>query len=146
MSLPNVSSALRRDEETSPSAPYPDGPVEVLPGIWIGTEDHARDWKSLVNKGIRAVLNVAKEVAPPYASLPESSLRSTVSTPNLSTKFSLKVDSTYVPPHIPSGRPSMHYLRLPWSHGQADLVNNGFVEGMNFVDTSLNRGDGVLIQ
>ncbi|GJJ08736.1 hypothetical protein Clacol_002955 [Clathrus columnatus] len=146
VSLPNVSSvALRRDEETSPTAPYPDGPIEILPGIWIGTEDNARDWKSLVEKGIRSILNVAKEVALPYVSLAESNLRSTVSTPNLSNKFGIKADPTYIPSHVPSGRPAMHYLRLPWSHGQADLVHKGFIEGMAFVDASLSRGDGVLI-
>lgn len=147
MSLPNVSSvALRRDEETSPTAPYPDGVIEILPGIWIGTEDNARDWKSLVKRGIRSILNVAKEVSSPYVSLSESNLRSTVSTPNLFTKFGSETDPTYIPPHVPSGRPAMHYLRLPWSHGQTDLVHNGFVKGMTFVDASLSRGDGVLIQ
>jgi tyrosine-protein phosphatase len=148
VSLPNASSVLayRRDEEGSSSAPYVDGPIQILPGIWIGSEDNARDWKCLIEKGIRNILNVAKEVVPPYTSPAEVPLRQTISTPNLAVKFSEQTDPTYVPQHGPSGRPSLHYLRLPWSHGQADLVTKGFVEGMDFVDGSLERGDGILIQ
>ena len=40
----------------------------------------------------------------------------------------------------------MHYLQLPWSHGQSDLVTEGFPSAMVFVDQALKRGDGVLIQ
>ena len=90
---------------------------------------------------------MAKEVVSPYASTADASLRPTASTPNLALAFSeSKTDPTYVPPHGPSGRPAMHYLRLPWSHGQADLVRGGFLAGMTFVDQALERGDGVLIQ
>ncbi|KAF8516391.1 protein-tyrosine phosphatase-like protein [Gautieria morchelliformis] len=148
VSLPNGASTLahRRDEEGSPSAPYVDGPIQILPGVWIGSEDNARDWKDLLERGIKSILNVAKEVASPYRPVAQAPLRSTVSTPNLTLKFSESTaDPTYVPPHGPSGRPAMHYLRLPWSHGQADLVRGGFVDGMAFVDESLERGDGVLI-
>jgi len=148
VSLPNATSTLvhRRDEEGSPSAPYVDGPIQILPGIWIGSEDNARDWKDLLERGIKSILNVAKEVASPYACGAQASLRPTASTPNLTLKFTeSKADVTYFPPHDPSGRPAMHYLRLPWSHGQTDLVRNGFMDGMSFVDESLERGDGVLI-
>ena len=55
------------------------------------------------------------------------------------------MDPTYVPPHGPSGRPAMRYLRLLWSHGQVDLVRGGFLAGMTFVDQALEHGDGVLI-
>lgn len=148
VSLPNGNvMAHRRDEEASPSAPYIDGPIEILPGIWIGSEDNARNWKCLVERGIRSILNVAKEVTSPYVPANEAPLRSTVSTPNLAVKFSdTAKHATYVPPHLPSGRPAMHYLRLPWSHGQTDLVHTGFVQGMAFVDQARERGDGVLIQ
>ncbi|KAF8584995.1 hypothetical protein K439DRAFT_1099901 [Ramaria rubella] len=148
VSLPNATStfAHRRDEEASPSAPYLDGPIQIIPGIWIGSEDNARDWKCLIERGIKSILNVAKEVVSPYASAAEAPLRPTISTPNLSQKFAeSKSDPTYVPPHGPSGRPALRYLRLPWSHGQADLVRGGFVDGMAFVDEALERGDGVLI-
>jgi hypothetical protein len=40
----------------------------------------------------------------------------------------------------------MHYLKLAWSHGQANLVRGGFVEAMKFVDDARARKEGVLIQ
>ncbi|OBZ79131.1 Tyrosine-protein phosphatase pmp1 [Grifola frondosa] len=39
----------------------------------------------------------------------------------------------------------MHYLKLHWSHGQSDLVHEGFPAAFAFVDKALERGDGVLI-
>ena len=147
VSLPTATSTLahRRDGEGSSSVPYVDGPIQVLPGIWIGSEDNARDWKDLVQRGIKSILNVAKEVASPYTLATHASTKSTAPNAHLSTEsVDSNADSTFVPSH--GGRPAMHYLRLPWSHGQTDLVRGGFVDGMVFVDKSLERGDGVLIQ
>ena len=63
--VPRPSLPLPADEQHSPSAPYLDGPVSILPGIWLGSEDNARDRTALVDRGITAVLNVAKEVTLP---------------------------------------------------------------------------------
>jgi hypothetical protein len=40
----------------------------------------------------------------------------------------------------------MHYLKLQWSHGQQDLVDDGFHDAMAFTDAALQRSEGVLIQ
>lgn len=40
----------------------------------------------------------------------------------------------------------MHYLKLSWSHGQPELVKDGFITAMGFIDAALERGDGVLVQ
>jgi len=150
VSLPagaSAASVLRRTDEgdDAPATAYMDGPIEIMPGIWLGSEDNARDWKGLVQRGIKAILNVAKEVASPFE--PSSHHTSSVhnrSTPNLS--LLPRYAATLQPAHLPSGRPSMHYLKLSWSHGQADLVRTGFPEAMSFVDEALNRHQGVLIQ
>lgn len=43
--------------------PYNNGPIEVLPHLWIGCDENARDWRHLSERlGIRRVINVAKEV------------------------------------------------------------------------------------
>jgi len=142
-----TASLLHRKEEDggSPSVPYSDGPIQVIPGIWIGSEDNARDWKGLLERGIRSILNVAKEVASPFDAFPGGqSLRPAVSTPNFRDRK--HPDPTYYPAHLPSGRPAMHYLKLQWSHGQQNLVEEGFKEGMAFADAALNRGEGCLIQ
>jgi tyrosine-protein phosphatase len=147
VSLPPVSTAAlyRKDEAESPSAPYRDGPIEVMPSVWIGDEDNARDWKRLRERGIKSILNVAKELPCPLRHHPNP-LRGAQSTSNLDTNRRDRPESTYYPAHLPSGRPAFHYLKLPWSHGQADLVKDGFPAAMLFVDGALARGDGVLIQ
>lgn len=43
--------------------PYQDGPVEIIPGLFIGCEENVRDWRSLTTKwGVGRVVNVAKEL------------------------------------------------------------------------------------
>lgn len=145
VSLPAATTHLRQREDDSPSAPYPDGPIEILPGIWLGSEDSARDWRGLVKRGIKSILNVAKEVACPIDASASRPLRSSVSTSDLSVEPQ-DSKSIYFPAHIPTGRPGFHYLKLPWSHGQPDLVTVGLPAAFDFVDKSLTRGDGILIQ
>ncbi|KAF8203097.1 hypothetical protein BJ912DRAFT_942869 [Pholiota molesta] len=143
-SNPTASLLHRKDEDGgSDAVPYADGPIQVIPGIWIGSEDNARDWKGLVERGIRSILNVAKEVASPFDALQNQALRPAASTPDFRTRRA--VDPTYYPAHVPSGRPAMHYLKLQWSHGQQNLVQDGFKDGMAFADAALQRGDGCLI-
>jgi tyrosine-protein phosphatase MSG5 len=145
VSLPAAATHLRQREDDSPSVPYVDGPIEILPGIWLGSEDSARDWRGLVKRGIKSILNVAKEVACPIDASTSRPLRSSVSTSDLSAE---PQDSKpiYFPAHIPSGRPGLHYIKLPWSHGQPDLVSVGLPAAFDFVDRSVARGDGILIQ
>jgi len=139
----------RKEEDGSPTVPYVDGPIQVIPGIWLGSEDNARDWKGLIERGIKTILNVAKEVTSPFDSAAAQPLRPFASTPNLYKKAldsHRQVNSTFYPAHIASGRPGMHYLKLEWSHGETDLVQNGFPSAMAFVDAALEREEGVLIQ
>ncbi|KAJ3895102.1 hypothetical protein GG344DRAFT_39528 [Lentinula edodes] len=142
---PTVVSFLQRnrEQEGDPAVPYADGPIQIIPGIWLGSEDNARDWTGLIERGIKSILNVAKEVTSPFEPAKSHSLRVAVSTPNLNKTL----DSTaiYHPPHPATGRPGLHYLKLPWSHGQRDLVADGFPVAMRFTDEALQRGDGVLI-
>ncbi|KAH7924870.1 hypothetical protein BV22DRAFT_1065971 [Leucogyrophana mollusca] len=147
LSLPNtaITPALhRKDEGGSPSAPYLDGPIQIIPGVWLGSEENARDWPGLIERGIKAILNVAKEVTSPFDTAAARPLRPFVSTPNLRVQ-GRDTESTYYPPHIPTGRPGMHYLKLLWSHGQSDLVHEGFPKAMAFIDAALERNEGVLV-
>ncbi|TCD63990.1 hypothetical protein EIP91_004692 [Steccherinum ochraceum] len=151
ISLPNASTAAllhRKDEDLdggSPTAPYLDGPIQILPGIWLGSQDNVRDWATLRERGIRSILNVAQEVTTVFDSMNnQPPLRPFMSTPDLSETTS-SADPTFYPAHGPSGRPGMHYLKMPWSHGQSNLVTEGFPAAMSFVDRALERGDGVLI-
>ncbi|KAI0335343.1 hypothetical protein GY45DRAFT_1240602 [Cubamyces sp. BRFM 1775] len=151
ISLPNTSTNLLRrkgeDGDGSPTVPYVDGPAQILPGIWLGSEDNVRDWRGLMERGIKAVLNVAKEVQTDFDQSVAQSMRPFMSTPDLNAPRASAVgrESTYYPAHLPSGRPAMHYLKLHWSHGQDDLVQTGFPAAFDFVDRALERGDGVLV-
>ncbi|KAF7339711.1 Dual specificity catalytic domain-containing protein [Mycena sanguinolenta] len=134
----------RKGEDGSPAVPYVDGPIQIIPGIWLGSEDNVKDWTGLLERGIKSVLNVAKEVVSPFDSAAASQARRGFSsTPNLN---SIPKDSTYYPADLARGRPGMYYLKLQWSHGQQDLVEHGFPDAMAFTDAALERGDGVLIQ
>ncbi|KAH9944445.1 uncharacterized protein BXZ73DRAFT_73959 [Epithele typhae] len=150
VSLPNTSSLLLRrkgeDGDGSPTVAYSDGPIQILPGIWLGSEDNVRDWAGLRERGIRSILNVAKEVQTVFDQIVQP-MRPFMSTPDLNATVAHgpDSDSTYNPAHLPTGRPAMHYLKLHWSHGQADLVSKGFQTAFSYVDQALERGDGVLI-
>jgi tyrosine-protein phosphatase MSG5 len=142
--LSTSSMLLRREEDSSPSAPYTDGPIEILPNVWLGAEDNVRDWRGLVTRRIGSILNVAKEVISPLdlaipAEVPRIQL--TKEPPG----GALLNQGAYYPADS-TGRPALHYLKLPWSHGQSDLVQRGFPEAMAFVDQALARGEGVLVQ
>lgn len=137
---------VRKGEDGSPAVPYADGPIQIIPGIWLGSEDNVKDWSGLLERGIKAVLNVAKEVISPFDAASSQALRGGFSsTPNLSSAPK-DSDPTYYPSDLARARPGMYYLKLQWSHGQQDLVEHGFREAMSFTDAALERGDGVLIQ
>jgi tyrosine-protein phosphatase len=130
---------LRKEEDGSPTAPYSDGPIQILPKIWLGAQDNARDWHGLVTRGIGSVLNVAKEVVSPFDSLTTQMQR----TSELPGGAVVYPNTYYLADDL--GRSGLHYLKLLWLHGQSDLVQRGFPEAMAFVDQSLARGEGVLV-
>jgi tyrosine-protein phosphatase MSG5 len=138
---------LRREEDSSPSPPYLDGPIEILPNIWLGAEDNVRDWRNLVTRRIGSILNVAKEVVSPLDIAIPAEVPRTRSTEEgeESPGGALHNKGAYYSADS-TGRPGLHYLKLEWSHGQSDLVHRGFPEAMAFVDEALDRGEGVLIQ
>ncbi|KAG6845975.1 hypothetical protein H0H87_011023 [Tephrocybe sp. NHM501043] len=141
ISLPaTANSLIHRKEDGEDATPYADGPIQIIPGIWLGSEDNARDWQGLIERGIKSILNVAKEVSSPLDA--GHSLRTVASAPNFKQS---KSDSTYQPPNLATGKPGMHYLKLQWSHGQQDLVNVGFQAAMAFTDAALARNEGVLV-
>ncbi|KAF7319910.1 Dual specificity catalytic domain-containing protein [Mycena kentingensis (nom. inval.)] len=140
----NPIATTRKVEDGSPSVPYLDGPIQIIPGIWLGSEENAKDWAGLRERGIRSILNVAKEVVSPFDNLAGHARRGFSSTPNLNATTPDR-DGTFYPANLATGRPAMHYLKLQWSHGQQNLVKEGFPEVMAFADAALERGDGVLI-
>lgn len=60
------SKAAGEEEEVAEEFPYALGPREILPGLYLGSEQNARDPAVLKEWGISHVLNVAKEVECPW--------------------------------------------------------------------------------
>jgi tyrosine-protein phosphatase len=89
------------------------GPIEIMPGIFLGNEDNARDHETLARLGIKSILNVAKEV---------NGIEDVAAAHDL------------------------RFLKLDWSHGQKNLLKEGFPNAFAFVDESRASGYGVLIQ
>ncbi|KAF8761220.1 Dual specificity phosphatase, catalytic domain [Rhizoctonia solani] len=154
----STSAFATRAKEDDNGAPYANGPIEILPGIWLGQEENARNWPDLASRGIRWVLNVAKEVAPPYMddvpapvdpreppkTAPQSAFlsRRRPGPPPVQAEQPQPRAVPFVPP---TGGPTLLYIHLPWSHGQSDLVKYGFPSAMSFVDHAQRKGQGVLI-
>ncbi|KAJ1311641.1 hypothetical protein OPQ81_010117 [Rhizoctonia solani] len=151
----STSAFATRAKEDDNGAPYANGPIEILPGIWLGQEENARNWPDLASRGIRWVLNVAKETAVDD----RLRIRPSASTPNLAQPQSAflsrrrpgppaqteQLQPRAVPFVPPTGGPALLYIHLPWSHGQSDLVKSGFPAAMSFVEHAQRKGQGVLI-
>lgn len=107
-STPSTSRPIMLPYETRPAEPYGDGPIEVLPGVFLGAEESVWHWKAArVSKRIR-VFNVAQEVDDPF----ERSVAH--------GKGKEKVKLASYPPD--SGRPGVEYCHLRWSHGESGLA------------------------
>ncbi|OAV93528.1 hypothetical protein PTTG_27306 [Puccinia triticina 1-1 BBBD Race 1] len=155
--------------ELTETFPYEYGPKEVLPDVFLGSEQNARDGNLLSSMGFGLIINVAKEVECPWE--PTSSpapiehlwptplqqqqqprkrglmVRPTASTPNLKRSFEGKIRVSlpeqpsphhhYQPASSSSSspfqmkrldadrktsRPSLDYIKLPWSHDQDGLA------------------------
>ncbi|RKP14796.1 protein-tyrosine phosphatase-like protein, partial [Piptocephalis cylindrospora] len=106
------------------SDPYRDGPVEIIPGIYLGTEVNAADPRVLAKFGIGYVLNVAKEVSLPWD--PHHVLispQSIADIPAIQAPISSPPSSSpNVPPtHTISG--SLRYKKFAWGHNQENLAD-----------------------
>lgn len=118
------------------SQPYADGPVQVVPGVWIGAEESVFQYDIWAGPSSRArVVNVAKEVPNPFD--------------GERTQDGLDID----------------YLHLKWGHGQGDLANvpsegqlgakqsvgevredAGFWDAIQWMEAGRERAEPVLIQ
>ncbi|KAL7423284.1 tyrosine/serine/threonine protein phosphatase [Cryptotrichosporon argae] len=95
------------DLEPLNMGPYANGPVELVPGVWLGAEDSVWRWDVWApHAPVVGVLNVAQEISDPFAS---------GGSPGLDGKVALAMYGTTV------DRPTVHYAHLRWSHGEGGL-------------------------
>ncbi|KAI9225846.1 MAG: protein-tyrosine phosphatase-like protein [Piptocephalis tieghemiana] len=125
--------------------PYRDGPVEILPGIYLGTEVNAADPQVLAKFRIGYVLNVAKEVSlpwdphhiliSPHADIP------IIEAPSSSSSSSSSAIH-HPPTHTISG--PLRYKKFAWGHNQENLADF-FDSAFAYLDEAKSRGVGALV-
>ncbi|KAL0957090.1 hypothetical protein HGRIS_003185 [Hohenbuehelia grisea] len=146
------SDALAR---TSPVPPAPDvGPVQIIPGIWLGTHTSARDWSNLARLHVHSILNVAREAAFPHDVSCVAPKAAQIKDPvqaladHAGRHGAEGITRAFYPADDTVGRPGMSYLKLPWAEKQGDLARDhteGFPAAMPFIEDALRRDEGVLI-
>lgn len=98
-----------------PAEPYADGPIEVIPGVWLGAEDSLWCWDVWAGESKTvSVLNVAQEIENPLD--PETPQDSWEWNPTGKAKVALSE-------HDSSVHPKVEYAHLRWSHGEGGLAN-----------------------
>ncbi|OXB37584.1 hypothetical protein J007_02636 [Cryptococcus neoformans] len=107
--------------------PYQDGPIEVLPGVWLGAEESVSRWdiwaRNTTGNTVR-VVNVAQEVEDPFDAGPRrvSGWSRPSGLPEEISKRKMKL-KTY-PAAVGDGtRPHVEYCHAKWSHGELGLAD-----------------------
>lgn len=94
--------------ESRHATPYHDGPREVIPGLWIGSEESISPWRRWIpEQGSGLLINVAEELED-----------------GIKDGTMLAADHDGVKTYAEDfSRPQISYLRLDWSHGEKGLVS-----------------------
>lgn len=132
--------------------PYASGPIELVPGVFLGAEDSVFHWKSYAGSSSRVrILNVAQEIDDPFTTVKGKGKQ----------KLDV-VDYEAVP-----GRPTVEYAHLSWGHGEGgladipngaslgDIINSrsttnrdqwGFWDAIQWMEEARLEGTPILIQ
>ncbi|ODO03021.1 hypothetical protein I350_05865 [Cryptococcus amylolentus CBS 6273] len=102
--------------------PYEDGPIEVVPGVWLGAEESA--WRFgvwAVGKSKVRIVNVAQEIDDPF----DLSVRADPgwSGTGSEKKGSMKLKTYPSISEGPAARPEVEYCHVRWSHGELGLAD-----------------------
>jgi len=88
--------------------PYAKGPIELIPGVFLGAEDSVFHWNSYAGSSSRVrILNVAQEIDDPFASV----------------KGKGKAKIELADYEAVAGRPGVEYAHLLWGHGESGLAD-----------------------
>ncbi|KAL1408479.1 tyrosine/serine/threonine protein phosphatase [Vanrija albida] len=119
--------------------PYYDGPVELVPGVWLGAEDSFWRWDVWAPAATRvAVINVAQEIENPFD---ESTRDDGWEWPQPSVSAGSKKPKVVIKSYpAEDDRPIVDYAHLRWSHGEAGLAE---VPGTASLTELMNGGDYV---
>ncbi|WWC67523.1 uncharacterized protein I206_101431 [Kwoniella pini CBS 10737] len=97
--------------------PYEDGPIEFLPGVYLGSEDSVHQFDKYAGHSKRVrIVNVAQEIDDPFDPSTSSHMRGWTT-----AKGKEKMKLTTYPD--PNGRPEIEYCHIRWSHGELGLAD-----------------------
>ncbi|BEJ17585.1 hypothetical protein CspHIS471_0609860 [Cutaneotrichosporon sp. HIS471] len=97
--------------------PYSDGPIEIIPGVFLGAEDSAWHFDSWArDKPSVAIVNVAQEIENPFDPNTSADTWDWPSSARGKPKVALST-------HQNEGQPRVEYAHLRWSHGESGLAN-----------------------
>ena len=138
---------------------YADGPVELVPGVFLGAEESVHDYHTWASTSRVRILNVAQELDHPWAAQ------------QMDRKGKGKAVGAFYTADPDASRPEVKYRHLMWSHGEAGLAEidgsmdlgelisgrNGqgaseereawrFWEAIEWIEEGRRRGERVLIQ
>ena len=85
-----------------PTEPYEDGPIEIIPNVFLGAEDSAKDLTWARGHCTLRIINVAQEIESPYGG---------------GCSRDKKTLGTYT-----TNGPMVQYCHLRWSHGESGLA------------------------
>jgi hypothetical protein len=117
------SSGLKINSESHTRPAYHDGAVEVVEGVWIGNEESVMSFERWVGEGGRGmVVNVAKELGDLFEMVVEPE--------HAGVEAELKGERVPRIKVYPAkdATPEITYLKLDWTHGEAELAKVGLAE------------------
>jgi protein-tyrosine phosphatase len=119
---------------------YPNGPVNIMPFLYLGSEKNTLDFDKLKELNIGAILNVAAEVNNPFTKeeiIPSPSL-SKASSVSSGTSSIKTIQSTK------SDNSNMEYRKLPWEHNQDNLVVE-LKKAIDIIDRARSSNQTILV-
>ncbi|ORX90299.1 DSPc-domain-containing protein [Basidiobolus meristosporus CBS 931.73] len=121
----SISQVPTKENLSNYDSPYVNGPVCILPYLYLGTEQNASSKDNLNKCDIHFILNVAKEVKNPLLADPQS------------------VDATFTVEDGSDVR-RLGYKKFAWGHNQENL-SDFFETAFSYIDEARSRGLSVLV-
>ncbi|EIW68589.1 hypothetical protein TREMEDRAFT_31601 [Tremella mesenterica DSM 1558] len=108
----------------SRATPYEHGPVEIVPGVFLGAEDNVHDFIAGPSRRMR-IINVAQEVEDPFMGIAQQISTSSHGKESigLSGQSGVKGKEKVRLVRYQVGDKVVEYAHLRWSHGEAGLAD-----------------------
>lgn len=127
--------------------PYSNGPIEIMPHLYLGSEQNTLNMDQLRELNIQSILNVAAEVSHPYQDMFQS-IQSIIPSPTLSKSSTISSTSTihtnYSSDSLLHHPSDIIYHKLNWEHNQENLVLE-LEKAIDIIDRSRSVNQNILV-